>query len=69
MRTDAAMLASKHLADVVQLSALLRDGLMVQVPVKVKSDLERFVQIVSDMNRPELVLAMQRIATAYELNA
>jgi hypothetical protein len=60
---------NKHLADVVQLSALLRDGLMVQVPVKVKSDLERFVQIVSDMNRPELVLAMQRIATAYELNA
>lgn len=44
MRTDAAMLASKHLADVVQLSALLRDGLMVQVPAaKVKNDLEGFV--------------------------
>lgn len=55
---------NKHLADVVQLSALLQEGQTIDAPVRVKTDMERFVRIVSVMNQPEQMLALERIAAA-----
>ena len=59
---------NKHLADIVQLSALLQPGQVIELPVKLKSDLVSFVRAVIALNRPEQVQAMGRIASAYALD-
>ena len=56
---------NKHLSDVVLLSALLQPGQIVQLPEKLKVDLQAFAQAIVALNRPEQLQAMGRIATAY----
>jgi hypothetical protein len=59
---------NKHLADIVQLSALLQPGQVIQLPPKLKADLQAFAQAVMALNRPEQLRAMGRVATAYGLD-
>lgn len=56
---------NKHLADIVQLSALLQPGQVIDLPEQLRVDLQTFAQTVVVLNRPEQVQAMGRIATAY----
>jgi len=58
---------NKHLDDVVQLSALLRPGQMIELPEKLRTDLRLFVQAVIQLNQPLKTQAMQRVAEAYGL--
>lgn len=58
---------NKHLADVVQLSALLRPGQTIALPEKLKTDLLAFVRAVQLLNRPHHTQAIRRIVDAYGL--
>ncbi len=58
---------NKHLNDVVQLSALLRPGQMIELPEKLRADLQGFIQVVNRLNHPQQIQAMNRIADAYGL--
>ena len=59
---------NKHLTDIVQLSALLQPGQVIDLPEKLKTDLQSFAQEVVTLNRPEQLQAIRRIADAYALN-
>ncbi len=56
---------NKHLTDIVQLSALLQPGQVIDLPEKLRADLQAFTQAISALNRHEQLQAMRRIATAY----
>lgn len=56
---------NKHQADIVELSALLQPGQIVELPEKLKDDLQAFSKAVVALNRPEQLQAMKRIAVAY----
>ena len=56
---------NKHLNDIVQLSALLQPGQVIELPAKLKADLVSFAKAVVTLNRPEQVQAVGRIASAY----
>lgn len=56
---------NKHLTDIVQLSALLQPGQVIELPVKLQSDLVAFSRAVVALNRPEQLQAMGRVASAY----
>ena len=56
---------NKHLTDIVQLSALLLPGQVIDLPEKLRADLQAFAQAISALNRHEPLQAMRRIATAY----
>jgi hypothetical protein len=55
---------NKHLADIVQLSALLVPSQTIDTPEKIKTDLQAFVKAVTALNRPDLLQAMRSIAKA-----
>ena len=56
---------SRHLTDIVQLSALLQPGQVIDLPEKLRVDLQAFAKIIVTLNHPEQLQAMGRIATAY----
>jgi hypothetical protein len=56
---------NKHLTDIVQLSALLQPGQVIELPVKLQIDLVAFSRAVVALNRPEQLQAMGRVASAY----
>ena len=56
---------NKHLTDIVQLSALLQPGQVIELPVKLQIDLVAFSRAVVAFNRPEQLQAMGRVASAY----
>ena len=58
---------TKHLSDIVQLSALFAPSHSIELPEKIKTDLHAFIKAVAAMNRPELVKAMHSIAKAYAI--
>ena len=58
---------NKHLSDVAQLSALLQPGQRIEMPEKLRANLQAFAQAVIALNRPDQRLAMRRIADAYGL--
>jgi len=60
---------NKHLADIIQLSALLQPGQVIGLPHKIKTDLQAFVQKIVALKRPEQLQAMARIADAYSLKS
>lgn len=57
---------NKHLTDIVKLSALLQPGQAIEVPEKIRADLQKFVLLVGGLDRPELKDLVQRLADAYE---
>jgi len=59
---------NKHLVDIVQLSALLQPGQVIELAQKLKADLQAFAQAVVALNRPEQLQAMVRVAAAYALD-
>jgi len=59
---------NKHLTDVVQLSALLQPNQFVELPEKLKGDLQIFAKAVIAFNRHEQLQAISRITAAYSLN-
>jgi len=59
---------NKHLSDVVQLSALLQPGQVIELPEKIKTDLGIFVMAVAKLSTPEHLKAMDRVVDAYALN-
>ena len=59
---------NKHLNDIVLLSALLQPGQVIDLPEKIKSDLQAFAKIVVAMNQSEQVQAMRRIASSFAFN-
>jgi hypothetical protein len=59
---------NKHLSDVVQLSALLQPGQVIELPGKLRADLQAFTQAVVALNRTEQIQAVRRIAAAYACN-
>ncbi len=58
---------NKHLADLVQLSSLLRPGVTIEVPFKVQVDMQRFVERVADLDPKKYAIALDRISAAYGL--
>ena len=58
---------NKHLSDIVQLSALLQPGQVIDLPEQLNADLQAFAQEIVTLNRPEQLQAMRRIADAYAL--
>ena len=58
---------NKHLTDIVQLSALLQPGQVIDLPEQLSADLQAFAQEIVTLNRPEQLQAMRRIANAYAL--
>jgi hypothetical protein len=58
---------NKHLADLVQLSSLLRPGVTIEVPFKVQADMQGFVERVADLDPRKYALALERISAAYGL--
>lgn len=58
---------NKHLSDIVKLSALLQAGQVIELPEKIKTDLQTFATAVINLNIPEQQKAMTRIADAYQL--
>jgi hypothetical protein len=58
---------NKHLDDVIQLSALLRPGLIIELPAKLKADLQAFVYAVLQSNDQQQIQAMRRLVDAYAL--
>ena len=56
---------NKHLNDIVLLSALLQPGQVIDLPEKIKSDLQAFAKFVVEINRFEQVQAMRRIASSF----
>lgn len=59
---------NKHLTDIVQLSALLQPGQVIELPRKLKTDLQRFAKEIIALNHPERLQAMDRVVDAYALN-
>jgi hypothetical protein len=59
---------SKHLTDIVHLSALLQPGQVIDLPERLKVDLQAFAQAIVTLNRPEQLQAVRRIVDAYALN-
>lgn len=57
---------NKHLADIVKLSALLQPGQTIEVPPRIRADLQKFVQWIGSLDKPELKAVAQRLAEAYE---
>jgi hypothetical protein len=47
------------------LSALLQPGQVIELPAKLRADLQAFAQAVVALNRPEQLQAMDRVAAAY----
>lgn len=58
---------NKHLTDIVQLSALLQPGQLIDLPEQLSADLQDFVQAVVSLGRSEQLRAMRRISDAYAL--
>ena len=58
---------NKHLTDIVQLSALLLPGQVIDLPEQLRAHLQAFAQQVLTLNRPDQRQAMSRIANAYAL--
>ena len=56
---------NKHLTDIVQLSALLQPGQVIDLPASLSADLRAFAKAIVTMNRAEQLRAMGRIASAY----
>ena len=56
---------NKHLADIVKLSALLQPGQVIELPAKLRADLQAFAQAVVTLNLPDQLQAMDRVAAAY----
>ena len=56
---------NKHLSDVVQLSALLKPDQRIEMPEKLKANLQAFAKAVVELNSPDQLLATRRIAEAY----
>ena len=56
---------NKHLTDIVQLSALLQPGQVIDLPESLSADLRAFAKAIVTMNRAEQLRAMGRIASAY----
>jgi len=58
---------NKHLSDIVLLSSLLQPGQVIELPEKIRANLEVFVRAVTALNRAEPMQSMRRIAEAYAL--
>jgi hypothetical protein len=58
---------NKHLADVVQLSALLTPGVLIEAPMKVRTDMQRFARLVFNLDSSKYALALDRISAAFGL--
>lgn len=58
---------NKHLTDIVKLSSLLQPNLVIELPEKLRADLQVFAQAVVTMNNPVQSEAMRRIAAAYAI--
>ncbi len=58
---------NKHLTDIVKLSSLLQPNQIIELPEKLKADLQAFAQAVVTMNNPVQSEAMHRIAAAYAI--
>lgn len=58
---------NKHLSDIVLLSSLLQPGQVIELPEKIRANLEVFVRAVAALNRAEQMQSMRRIAEAYAL--
>lgn len=56
---------NKHLNDIVKLSALLQPEQLIELPEKIRGDLQAFAELVLAVNKPEHVQAMHRIASAF----
>lgn len=56
---------NKHLADIVQLSALLQPSQVIELPAKLRADLQAFARAVVALNLPGQLQAMDRVAAAY----
>ena len=58
---------NKHLSDIVLLSSLLQPGQVIELPERIRANLEVFVRAVAALNRAEQMQSMRRIAEAYAL--
>jgi len=58
---------NKHLTDIVKLSSLLQPNQVIELPEKLRADLQAFAQAVVTMNNPVQSGAMRRIAAAYAI--
>ena len=58
---------SKHLADVVQLSALLTPGVLIETPMKVRKDMQLFASFVTNLDPSKYAVALDRISAAFGL--
>ncbi len=58
---------NKHLTDIIQLSALLTPGVVIETPENIKADLANFLRVVVTRGRLDDMRAIQRIAAAYAL--
>lgn len=58
---------NKHLMDIVKLSALLQPGQAIEVPERIRVDLQEFVLRVGGLDKPESRDVAQRLAAAYDL--
>jgi hypothetical protein len=58
---------NKHLSDIVLLSSLLQPGQVIELPEKIRANLQVFVRAVAALNRAEQMQSMRRIAEAYAL--
>jgi hypothetical protein len=56
---------NKHLSDVVQLSVLLKPDQRIEMPEKLRANLQAFAKAVVELNSPDQLLATRRIAEAY----
>lgn len=56
---------NKHLADIVKLSSLLQPNQVIELPEKLRTDLQAFAETVIAANHPEEAEAMRRIAAAF----
>ena len=58
---------NKHLSDIVLLSSLLQPGQVIELPEKIRANLQAFVLAVAALNRAEPMQSMRRIAESYAL--
>lgn len=59
---------NKHLTDIVELSALLQPNQFIELPEKLRNDLQAFAKAVITFKRPEQLQAISRITAAYSLS-
>ncbi len=59
---------NKHLNDIVKLSTLLQSNRIIELPEKIRIDLQAFAKSVVELNQPDLSKAIHRIAISYDLN-